>query len=181
MKGIIFTEFLDLVEEKFGLATVNEIIEQTKLSTNGSYTAVGTYPFSEMLALLKALSTKTSLSIDDLLYTYATHFFSVLVDSYPQLIESYQNPIEMLSSIENHIHIEVRKIYPDAELPSFETLEKTDQTLIMMYRSSRAMYSFGLGLMHQTFAHFNSKAEILIEKIKNDGTQVKFSITKIDD
>ena len=180
MKGIIFTEFLDLVEHKFGLATVDEIIEQTQLSTNGSYTAVGTYPFSEMLGLLKALSSKTSLSIDDLLYTYAEHFFSVLIESYPQLIESYRDPIEMLSSIENHIHIEVRKIYPDAELPSFETIKKTDHTLIMMYHSSRAMYSFGLGLMHQTFAHFNSKAEILIEKIKNDGTQVKFSITKID-
>lgn len=180
MKGIIFTEFLDLVEEKFGLETVEEIIEQSELSTNGSYTAVGTYPFSEMLGLLKALSLKSQLSIDDLLYTYAEHFFSVLVQSYPQLIESYQDPIKMLSSIENHIHIEVRKIYPDAELPTFETLEKTENTLIMIYQSSRAMYSFGLGLMHQTFAHFNSKAEILVEKIKEDGTEVKFSISKVN-
>ncbi len=178
MKGIVFTEFLDLVEDKFGLATVDEIIEQTELSTGGSYTAVGTYPFSEMLGLLKALSAKTSISIDDLLYTYAEHFFGVLAEGYPQLIESYKNPIEMLSSIENHIHIEVRKIYPDAELPTFETLEKSDNHLVMIYKSSRAMHSFGLGLMHQTFAHFDSTAEILVEKIQDDGSEVKFSITK---
>ncbi|GGI56178.1 heme NO-binding domain-containing protein [Winogradskyella haliclonae] len=178
MKGIVFTEFLDLVEDKFGLATVQEIIDQTELSTGGSYTAVGTYPFSEMLGLLKALSAKTSISIDDLLKVYAEHFFGVLVESYPQLIESYKDPIEMLSSIENHIHIEVRKIYSDAELPSFETLEKTNNKLIMIYRSSRAMYSFGLGLMHKTFESFDSKATILVEKIKDDGTEVKFSITK---
>ena len=180
MKGIIFTEFLGLVEEKFGLETVEEIIEKADLPSQGSYTAVGTYPFSEMLSLLKELSTKTTLSIDDLLYTYAEHFFGILVNNYPDLIKSYKDPIQMLSSIENHIHIEVKKIYPEAELPSFETLEKSDNHLIMIYRSSRAMYSFGLGLMHQTFAHFNLKADILIEKIKADGTEVKFSIKKLD-
>ncbi len=178
MKGIIFTEFLELVENKFGLATVEEIIEKADLPSKGSYTAVGTYSFSEMLELLKQLSEKTKLSIDDLLYTYATHFFNVILESYPKLIESYKDPIDLLSSVEDHIHIEVRKIYPDAELPTFETLEKSKEHLIMLYRSSRAMYSFGLGLMDETFKHFDTKAEILMEKIKHDGTEVKFSITK---
>jgi len=48
----------------------------------------------------------------------------------------------------------------------------------MIYRSSRAMYSFGRGLMNKTFEHFNSSATILMEKLKEDGTEVKFSITK---
>ncbi len=180
MKGIIFTEFLELVENKFGLATVEEIIEKADLPSKGSYTAVGTYSFSEMLGLLQQLSKKTKLSIDDLLYTYATHFFNVILESYPKLIESYKDPIELLSSVEDHIHIEVRKIYPDAELPTFETLERTQNHLVMIYRSSRAMYSFGLGLMHKTCEHFNTKTEILMEKIKPDGTEVKFSIIKTD-
>ena len=84
----------------------------------------------------------------------------------------------MISSIENHIHVEVRKIYPDAELPTFEVIEKTENSLIMIYKSSRAMHHFGLGLMNKTFEHFNSTAVIDLEKIKDDGTEVKFSIIK---
>jgi hypothetical protein len=178
MKGIVFTEFLDLVEDKFGLEMVDKIIRDSQLESNGIYTSVGTYKFSEMLRLLQHLSENTNISIDDLLLTYGEHFFSVLETSYPGLIATYKDPIDMLASIENHIHIEVRKIYPDAELPTFEVLNKTENSLIMIYTSSRAMHHFGLGLMNKTFEHFNSTATIVLEKIKEDGTEVKFIINK---
>ncbi|GAA3629402.1 heme NO-binding domain-containing protein [Flavivirga jejuensis] len=178
MKGIVFTEFLDLVEDKFGLEMVDEIINKSNLESGGVYTSVGTYKFSEMLQLLNHLSTNTGISIDDLLLVYAEHFFSVLKTSYPEILETYKDPIEMISSIENHIHIEVRKIYPDAELPTFEVLEKTGHSIIMIYKSSRAMHHFGLGLMNKTFEHFNTAATIELEKIKEDGTEVKFIINK---
>lgn len=178
MKGIVFTEFLDLVEDKFGIEMVDKIIEQSELDSGGVYTAIGTYKFSEMLQLLENLSNNTGVSTDDLLLVYAEHFFSVIEDSYPGLLATYNDPIEMLSSIEDHIHVEVKKIYPDAELPTFLVEEKTENSLIMLYKSSRAMHHFGLGLMNKTFEHFNSSAEIILEKIKNDGTEVRFIINK---
>lgn len=178
MKGIVFAEFLDLVEDKFGLEMVDTIINQSNLESKGAYTSVGTYAFSEMLQLLQNLSSNTKISIDDLLLTYGEHFFQVLERDYSPMLASYKDPIEMLASIENHIHVEVRKIYPDAELPTFEVLEKTKTKLIMVYKSSRAMYNFGLGLMNKTFEHFNKVAEIIVEKLKEDGTEVKFLITQ---
>ncbi|EAS20798.1 heme NO-binding domain-containing protein [Nonlabens mediterrranea] len=178
MKGIVFTEFLDLVEDKFGLEMVDQIIEQSELPSNGVYTSIGTYSFSEMLQLIQNLSSNTGLSVDQLLLVYGEHFFNVIENSYPGLLATYKDPIEMLSSIENHIHIEVRKIYPDAELPTFEVLEKSDNHLIMIYKSSRAMHHFGLGLMNRTFAHFEMASNIIIDKLKEDGTEVKFTIHK---
>ncbi|MBT6377755.1 MAG: heme NO-binding domain-containing protein [Flavobacterium sp.] len=178
MKGIVFTEFLDLVEEKFGLEMVDAIISQSKLESKGVYTSIGTYSFSELLQLLQNLQTKTGISIDNLLLIYGEHFFSVIETNYKDLLSSYNDPIEMLASIENHIHVEVRKIYTDAELPTFIIKEKTKKTLILIYKSSRSMHHFGLGLMNKTFEHFNSKATIVLEKIKKDGTEVKFIITK---
>ena len=178
MKGIVFTEFLDLVEERFGLEMVDAIISQSKLESKGVYTSIGTYSFSELLQLLQNLQTKTGISIDNLLLIYGEHFFSVIETNYKDLLSSYNDPIEMLASIENHIHVEVRKIYNDAELPTFIIKEKTKKTLILIYKSSRSMHHFGLGLMNKTFEHFNSKATIILEKIKKDGTEVKFIITK---
>ncbi|WP_296311089.1 heme NO-binding domain-containing protein [Winogradskyella sp. UBA3174] len=178
MKGIVFTEFLELVEDKFGLEMVDYIITNSDLESEGIYTAVGTYSFSEMLQLLKHLSERTQISIDNLLLVYGEHFFSVVEKSYPGLLGAYKDPIEIISSIEHHIHIEVRKIYPDEELPTFEVIEKTNNSLIMDYKSNRPMHHFGLGVMNKTFEHFNATAVIALEKIKEDGTEVRFVIHK---
>ena len=43
MKGIVFTEFFELVEDKFGLEVVQQIIDECKLESEGIYTSVGTY------------------------------------------------------------------------------------------------------------------------------------------
>ncbi|TXD50473.1 MULTISPECIES: heme NO-binding domain-containing protein [unclassified Polaribacter] len=178
MKGIVFTEFLDLVEEKFGLEMVDTIVSQSQLESGGVYTAIGTYSFSEMLQLLQNLSAHTTISINNLLLTYGEHFFSVIEKSYPDLLATYKDPIEMLSSIENHIHIEVKKIYPNSEIPKFIVERREKNSLIMLYKSSRAMHHFGLGLMNKTFEHFNATATIELQKVKEDGTEVRFFIQK---
>jgi hypothetical protein len=157
---------------------VDEIILNSILESEGAYTSIGAYNFSEMIQLLNHLSNKSGISIDNLLFIYGEHFFSVIEKSYPGLLAVYKDPIEMLSSIESHIHVEVIKIYPDAELPTFVVEEKSKNTLIMKYKSSRAMHHFGLGLMNKTFEYFNTSAEIIVEKIKEDGTEVRFIINK---
>ena len=178
MKGIVFTEFLELVEEKFGFSMVDKIIDNSDLPSGGIYTSIGTYSFSEMLQLVTNLSEETNIPVDDLLLVYGEHFFNVVETSYVGLLETYNDPIEMLSSIENHIHVEVRKIYPDAELPTFEVLSKDADSLKMKYTSSRAMHHFGLGLMNKTFDYFNQDATITLELLNEKGTEVIFNIEK---
>ena len=131
-----------------------------------------------MLSLLTNLNKRTSISIDDLLHVFASHFFQVLLRDYKEFILMYNDPFSLLASIESHIHVEVRKLYPDAELPTFRIIERSHDKLILNYTSSRALYSFGLGLMENTIDHFNQKAEIVLKKNVEDGSDVDFIITK---
>jgi len=178
MKGIIFTEFLELVEEKFGLEMVDKIINQSKLESEGIYTAVGTYDFSEMLQLITHLSKNTDIEVDDLLMVYAEHLFAALVKMHPDLVSHYKNPMDLVASIENHIHVEVQKIYPKAQLPTFDLIDRNDSSMTMIYKSDKALYMLGKGLMEETFKLFKEPVTITLEKIKEDGTEVKFFITK---
>ncbi|SNR17014.1 heme NO-binding domain-containing protein [Tenacibaculum jejuense] len=178
MKGIVFTEFLDLVESKFGLETVQQIIDESELESNGVYTSVGTYKFNEMVSLLTNLSKATKIAPNDLLRVYGLHFFDALVNNYGSILKSYKGPIELLSSIEGHIHVQVRKLYPDAELPQFETLEQTDEKLVLIYRSSRSLYPFAHGLMEKSFEHYGQNCDIKHELLKEDGSEVRFEIVK---
>nr|WP_299383025.1 heme NO-binding domain-containing protein [Allomuricauda sp.] len=176
MKGIVFTEFLEMVESHYGLETVDSIIENSDLPSGGAYTSVGTYDFNEMVSLITALSGETNLPADKLLYSFGLYLFGGLVKTHPEVVSSYRNPIGLLQSIEDHIHIHVRKLYPDAELPEFKILSKTDSSLEMIYRSTRGLYALAHGLIDKTFEHFGKKVNVEYKLLNENGTEVKFTI-----
>ncbi len=178
MKGIIFTEFLEMVESEFGLETVDAIIEASDLPSDGIYTSVGTYEFNEMVSLLTHLNKIVDKPIEDLLYAFGLYLFSSLGKAHPEVIQSYNSPIGLLYSIEDHIHVHVQKLYPDAELPTFKILEKTDTSISMVYSSSRGLYRLAHGLIEKCFEHFNASAQVAFEVLKEDGTEVRFDVVQ---
>jgi len=178
MKGIVFSEFLEMVEANFGLETVDTIVENADLPSGGAYTSVGTYEFSEMLQLVSQLSTTTSIPANDLLYSFGLYLFDSLVKVHPEVVSSYKNPLNLLYSIEDHIHVQVKKLYPDAELPTFKILERTDSSLTMIYSSSRALYAMAHGLIKKTFEHYKKDVKVDFKLLNEQGTEVKFAIVQ---
>lgn len=177
MKGIVFTEFLEMVEESFGIEVVDAIIKQSQLASEGVYTAVGTYSFSEMQSLLHSLSQSTHIPERDLLYSYGSFFFNSLYKYYRYVFNDYTSAWEMLTAIEDHIHVHVRKIYPDAELPSFQTYQLSNGLYEMVYKSDRCLYMFAKALIEKTFEFFGNNAEIQEQILTPDGSMVRFLIS----
>lgn len=178
MKGIVFTEFLEMVEGEYGYEMVDNIITNSELPSGGVYTAVGTYAFSEMGMLLHNLSKDTKLSMSQLLNTFGKYLFHTFVKNYPGFFEAAPTAFKFLESIENYIHVEVRKLYPDAELPTFDTTLIDPTKLEMIYKSERRMADFAEGLIEKTLEHYGEKATIEKENITENGSEVKFIITK---
>lgn len=178
MKGIVFTEFLEMVEGEYGYDMVDNILTKSDLPSGGVYTAVGTYAFSEMGMLLHNLSKDTKLSMSQLLNTFGKYLFHTFVKNYPGFFEAAPTAFQFLESIENYIHVEVKKLYPDAELPSFDTKLIDPNKLEMIYKSERRMADFAEGLIEKTLEHYGETATIEKENIKENGTEVKFIITK---
>ncbi len=177
MKGIVFTEFLEMVEEKFGIENVDHIINYSSLPSKGCYTAVGTYNFVEMQQLLFHLSRVTNISVNDLIYNYGLYFFKTLTTQHPYIFQHYNSAIDLVASIEDHIHVHVKKIYPDAELPSFKIIDKSSKNLSLIYKSERCMYMFAKALMEKTFEYYQENVEINFELLNEKGSEVKFLIT----
>lgn len=178
MKGIVFTEFLEMVEEKFGLEVVDSIIDESDLPSSGIYTAIGTYDFNEMVSLITSLSKTVNMEVNDLIYAFGHYLFTSLGKAHPEVIQSYNNPLGLIYAIEDHIHVHVRKIYPDAELPTFKILDKTNNSLSMIYSSSRGLYRLAHGLIEKCFEHYNSTVSVAYKLLKEDGTEVQFDIVQ---
>jgi len=178
MKGIVFTEFLEMIENKFGIETVDQIITESNLESKGAYTSVGTYKFKELEILIKKLSQKTKINSQNLMHLYGVYFFDTLTKNYLNLFDYYKNALQLISGIEKHIHVEVRKMYPEAELPYFETHESSDSKLVIEYNSERAMYSFALGLIERTLDFYKEDAKVTMKLLNDSGTRVLFTIIK---
>lgn len=160
MKGVVFTEFLEMVEESFSPDIADHIVETSDLPSGGVYTSIGTYDHTEIVTLVQSLSAETKLGVDELLHTFGKHLFGRFVEGYPGFFEGEQNAFQFLQSVEEYIHVEVKKLYPDAELPSvIASLEAPDH-LKIVYRSDRNMGDLAHGLIEGCVTHFDEPIDI---------------------
>lgn len=163
MKGIIFNVFNKLVEEKFGLETWDALLEETKPTSRGAYTSAGTYDDAELFAMVGALSKKTGAPAKDLVKTFGEYTLSELAKQYPVFFK-HDSLKSFLLSIHGVIHVEVRKLYPDAGLPEISYQDSGGDGLIMIYRSPRKLCALAEGLIEGAAKHF--KEMVLITQTK---------------
>lgn len=178
MKGIVFCEFLDMVESEDGIGMVDALIETSQVPSGGAYTAVGTYDHSELVALLLVYSGRKNLPVPDLLRAFGRHLFGRFVVLYPVFFENKRTVFDFLSHIDSYIHVEVRKLYPDAELPTF-THRVVDDRLELTYTSAKHLPDFAEGLMRGCIDHFGEAIELNRQAVVIDGVQSeRFTLTR---
>lgn len=147
MKGIVFTEFLDHVGALHGADMVDDIIDDCDLPNGGAYTSVGTYDFAEMHALVVALSRRAATDPPELLVGFGRVLCRRFVEIFPGFFSAKPSLFPFLDSVDGQIHVEVRKLYPDAELPSFRTNALDTHAMELDYRSKRPLESLAEGLI----------------------------------
>ena len=179
MKGIVFTELFDMVEGLFGADMVDNVLDDCDLESGGAYTAVGTYDHGELLQIVGALSKRTDLPVKELVYKYGYHLFFRFHEIMPVFFEKPKSAFEFLESVHGYIHVEVKKLYPDAMLPHFETVRNGDDGLTMTYRSRCPFADFAEGLIHGCVDFYKEKIDIQSEDKNTDEEYSRvFTLTK---
>jgi hypothetical protein len=178
MKGIVFTEFLEHVGRKYGIEMMDFIIESADLPSRGAYTAVGTYDHGELIALVRNLATAIGVPMPELFRNYGQHLFARFSVRYPRFFDGITSSFEFLDRIEGHIHVEVQKLHPDAELPSIDVDWRTEDKIELFYSSTRPFAAFAEGLMRGAIAHFGERIAVRELDAAEDGTFIRFELTR---
>lgn len=160
MRGLVFTEFLEFVEETAGPEMVETMLDSCDLDSQGIYTSVGTYDHAELIAMLTFLNTATGKAVGEMVRAFGEHLFGRLADHHRQIVGDGQSLLDFLEGIESHIHREVRKLYPDAELPVFETERPDPSRLVMNYQSSRPFADLAHGMICGAARHFGAAVTV---------------------
>ena len=133
MKGIIFTELIEMVEVTFGRDMMDSVFD-----------SVGR--------------------------------FKVL---YPAMFEGVTCALDFIESVETHIHVEVRKLYPDAELPSLHAERSQDGSLTVTYRSSRPLAVVAKSLITGCIEHFGGHYDLACQDDEDaEGPLTVFLVTR---
>ena len=179
MRGIVFTELFNMVSSVMSEDMVDDIIDDCDLPNEGAYTQVGSYPHTEVIALVAALSVRSGISVHDLSVAFGKHLFGVFVNGYPTVFTDYENSLDFLESIDQRIHGEVRKLYPDAELPKFE-YERNGSNLSMRYISARPFGSLCIGLVEGCKKHYGNDIEYTYQDNAPEvGADILFNIRSV--
>lgn len=158
MKGVIFNLLEQVVTDAHGVETWEALLDATGLE--GTYTAVGSYPDAELLALVGAGSARLGVPENDLVRWFGETSLPLLANRYPQFFEGHTSLATFLPTLNDVIHAEVRKLYPDAVVPVLSFVETGRDRVVMTYDSPRRMCALAEGFIRGAARHFGEQPGI---------------------
>ena len=180
MKGTIMVELVEFLEQHIGLEQTDAVIQSVidDLSTGGAYTAVGDYPHRELLALLSATVKLTGASLESVLAAFAEHVMDVFRKAHPEFFSDHREVFSLIAALERHIHVEVRKLYPDAQPPHISTGNPAGEKLGVSYQSHRPLGPFAVALIAAAGKMYDQPLVVEVMSANEDMTAMELLVHK---
>ncbi|MBB4079519.1 hypothetical protein GGR28_002144 [Lewinella aquimaris] len=154
MKGIIFNILEAYLLENAGEEKLDHIIASAELSTRDPFVAPGTYPDEDFLKIVGQATEEFGWSHAEFFRHLGKFAFFKLAERYPGFVSPHRDPKEFLKTIDQVVHVEVRKLYTDTYLPTFTYREPSPRELVITYYSKRKMYDLMEGLIEGVATYF---------------------------
>lgn len=178
MKGVVFTELLDLIENKYGYTMVDTLLTNCDLASKGIYTSVGNYPSEELHSLINELHNKISKPQSELLHELGVHLFSVFERMYKDYFVPYNHAFDFLKNINELLEIELHKLYPEEHLAIIEYNKVSETKLELTCPYTNKMCHLIIGLLEALTHYYCHSANIVATPVDllNENL-VRFTIT----
>jgi predicted hydrocarbon binding protein len=171
MKGIVFVKFNEFIEELWGEEFWDELLYDAQLPSEGIYTTVGTYDDQELFNLIGLIVDKKGLSPKDAQFAFGKWVFKELYQAAPPQAHDFHDIFEFLHAVQNFIHVEVKKLNPDALLPEFEFISESPTLLKFHYQSPRKLCFFCEGIIHGLAEHTRQAVKVSQSECEHEGDQ----------
>lgn len=169
MQGMIFTNLADMVTDTFGIAEWNTILKTVAPKSDGVYTSGQQYDDAELFALVACIADRNHIEINALIEQFGEYLFPHLFANSPANVTSITSLDAFLDILDGVIHKEVKRLHPDAYLPSFTILARDQHSTLVRYQSKRHLWVLAIGLLKGAARHFSQSIEVDHELCTHDG------------
>ena len=171
MEGIGFNAAEKAVTALLGADAWDELLDAA--DSDGVYTALGTYPDEELLALVMAAAEATGQSPADVQRLVGRHALEHLIPPVADLVNTDGCVFEFLTSVHEIIHIEVKKLSPDATPPDLIPERLATDLLQLTYRSERGLSALAEGLILGAGDLFSQPVAVSVpDELQSEGETV---------
>ena len=165
-----------------GLESLDHAIKAADLPSGGAFTAVESYPYSELEALLAALlQQNTSWQADTILQEFGLWLAKRFKTAYAGYFDGHDNAIDFLDSVDNHIHVEVRKLNPDAVPPKVRMERVEPDVYRLTYQSHRPLAQLAMGLTQGCLMAYGDRWEIDTVHTQDEGHSMVLLLRSVPD
>ena len=164
MKGIMFNILEDFICENWGDEKYEEILALCPLKTKEPYVGPGSYPDSDLTTIAAQASDVLGVPLNEALRLLGAFAFTKFAEKFPEFIEHTTSARDFLLTVDSVIHVEVKKLYPDAVTPKFSYQDLSESQLIIVYRSHRRLCALMEGLIDGVANHFGTKIQHIQRK-----------------
>ncbi len=155
MKGITFNLLEEVVRREYGEDTWDALLEEARV--DGAYTSLGNYPDEEMMKLVAAASAALKTPPDEIVRWFGRNALPLLAKKHPHFFEAHNSTRPFLLTLNDVIHMEVRKLYPGADVPVFNYDTSSSEVLLMQYKSPRKLCALAEGFIEATAAYYGEE------------------------
>lgn len=158
MKGVVFNIVEEVVVNLYDEDTWDDVIDAA--GVHGTYSSPGSYPDEDLYAIVGAAAELLGVEVPALLRIVGQKAFDGLARRYPDLVGAQTSTIKFLSHVEDYIHPEVKKLYPEAILPKFEFSDLPTGETRMLYSSPRGLHHLAEGLIEGAAERFGETIRV---------------------
>jgi len=98
-------------------------------------------------------------------------------ERFPAYFESSDGVISFLASVDRHIHVQVRKLYPEAVTPSVLVQHPPDGPVIIAYSSERKLCALARGMIKGAIDYYNRSGSVEeVQCMHNGADQCLFEL-----
>tara|TARA_B110000503_G_C7064975_1_gene378319 strand:- start:11 stop:556 length:546 start_codon:yes stop_codon:yes gene_type:complete len=160
LKGIIFVKLSEFVEKTWGLTLWDELLQESDLDSGGIYTSAGLFGDQELHSLVALIASKKAITVEKTQKAFGEWVFKELYALAHAGAHKFVDVFEFLHGVQNIIHVEVKKLHPDALIPEFEFLFESEKILRFHYKSPRKLCYFCEGLVYGLSKHMNQEVTV---------------------
>lgn len=158
MKGVIFNLLERVVTDEYGADVWDDLIDEA--GVGGAYSSLGNYADDEVEALVAAAAAKTGETRAQVLHWFGVRAMPLLRELYPTLFDPHASSQDFVLSVNEMIHPEVRKLYPDAVCPFFHVRRDGPDAVSMQYESRRDMIDLAHGFLDGAAAVYGDRVTV---------------------
>jgi hypothetical protein len=158
VKGIVFNLLEDVVVAHHGEDGWDMLLEAAGLE--GAYTSLGSYPSEHIAKLVAAASKAFGISETELQRWVGREATPILAARFPEFFQPHNSARDFVIGMNSIIHPEVHKLYPDADVPTFEFRPTDNDDLLLGYRSPKCLCALTQGFIEGAAIHFHETIDI---------------------